>query len=203
LTTENEPTADKKTESGPSVAWIACLLCIAGAAACIVIVLAWQLFYRQDQASQAEKAASEAAANVASEAPRTAPPKEVVPPPPPPKPVPPPAPTPAPPPAAPVGPAETKASHILVATQEEAVRIREEIVAAGGERKAFSAAARKYSKDPTTKTLGGDVGWFRENGAMDRAFTAAALQTPVGGITQPVQTQFGWHLILVTDRKPR
>lgn len=109
----------------------------------------------------------------------------------------------APAPAAPVAnaPAETRASHILVATQEEAARLREEILAAGGDRKAFSAAARKHSKDPATKTLGGDVGWFKGQGEFDAAFVAAAATLEVGAVSPPAQTSLGWHLILVTARR--
>lgn len=96
---------------------------------------------------------------------------------------------------------ETRASHILVASREDAESVRKEILAAGGGRKAFSAAARKHSKDPTTKLLGGDVGWFKGAAGLDPAFVAAAQDTALDAISGPVETSFGWHLILVTGRR--
>jgi len=96
---------------------------------------------------------------------------------------------------------EVKASHILLSSKEEADAIRKEIVAEGGDRKAFTAAARKNSKDVTTKLLGGDVGWFRSAGQMDKGFSDVAFGLKVGEISEPVKTEFGWHLILVTDRR--
>jgi hypothetical protein len=63
------------------------------------------------------------------------------------------------------------------------------------------AAARKNSKDVTTKLLGGDVGWFRSAGQMDKGFSDVAFGLKVGEISEPVKTEFGWHLILVTDRR--
>jgi cyclophilin family peptidyl-prolyl cis-trans isomerase len=98
---------------------------------------------------------------------------------------------------------EVKASHILVADQEEAAKIRKEVLANGGDRKAFSAAARKYSKDVTTKTLGGNVDWFSQSGNFDRAFADSAFKMKIGEISEPVKSSFGWHLIMVTDRRDK
>jgi len=98
---------------------------------------------------------------------------------------------------------EVKANHILVRTQEEAESIRKMIVAGGGTHKAFSAAARKHSKDATTKLLGGSVGWFSKAGKLERAFTETAFGLQVGDMSEAVKTQFGWHLIFVTDRRDR
>lgn len=96
---------------------------------------------------------------------------------------------------------EVRASHILVGSKDEADAIRKEIVAAGGNRQAFVAAARKHSKDVTTKPLGGDVNWFRQGGVMEKAFTDAAFALRVGEMSEAVQTPFGWHLLFVTDRR--
>ncbi|MBR2525557.1 peptidyl-prolyl cis-trans isomerase [bacterium] len=88
---------------------------------------------------------------------------------------------------------QVKASHILVKTEEEAKQLYEEIK--GG--KDFAQAAMEYSLCPSGHN-GGDLGFFPK-GAMVKPFEDAAFSLPVGELSQPVQTQFGWHLILVTD----
>jgi cyclophilin family peptidyl-prolyl cis-trans isomerase len=98
---------------------------------------------------------------------------------------------------------EVRVSHILLATQEEAAAVQKEIAGAGGDRKAFAAAARKHSKDVTTKVLGGSLDWFSQGSGMAQPFTEASYATKVGDMTGPVKTQFGWHLLLVTDRRDR
>lgn len=90
---------------------------------------------------------------------------------------------------------EVKASHILVDTKKEAEAVREEILAGKG----FDQAAKEYSKCPS-KHQGGDLGYF-ERGMMVPEFEKAAFALPVGEISEPVKTEFGWHLIMVTDRK--
>lgn len=59
----------------------------------------------------------------------------------------------------------------------------------------FAQVAETYSTDPGTKETGGDLGWV-EPGTMVSAFELAALQTPVGEISNVVETEFGYHLIL-------
>jgi len=86
-----------------------------------------------------------------------------------------------------------KASHILVKTEDEAKQLYEEIK--GG--KDFSQAAMEYSSCPSGRN-GGDLGFFPK-GVMVKPFEEAAFSLPVGELSQPVETQFGWHLILVTD----
>ena len=90
---------------------------------------------------------------------------------------------------------QVRASHILVVTEEEAKQIKKEIA----EGKDFSAAAMEYSKCPS-KAKGGDLGYFGR-GMMVPEFDKAAFDLPVGQVSDPVKTQFGWHLILVTDKK--
>jgi peptidyl-prolyl cis-trans isomerase D len=58
----------------------------------------------------------------------------------------------------------------------------------------FAKIAEKSSEDPGSKAKGGDLGCFAR-GAMDKAFEEAAFSTPVGKISAPVQSQFGWHYI--------
>jgi parvulin-like peptidyl-prolyl isomerase len=66
---------------------------------------------------------------------------------------------------------------------------------------AFAEQATKISKCPS-KEQGGDVGWFSRAGAMVEPFSRAAYGCKTLEMTEPVKTQFGYHLILVTDRKP-
>ena len=97
---------------------------------------------------------------------------------------------------------EVKVSHILVPTKEEAQKIRKEIVDGGGG-KAFAAAARKYSRDAGSKVLGGSLDWVGPSSGYDKAFMDAAYGLAPGDISEPVQTNFGWHLLLVSDRRDR
>lgn len=90
---------------------------------------------------------------------------------------------------------EIRASHILVETKEEADKIREEIIAG----KPFEEAAEEYSFCPSG-TNGGDLGFFGHN-VMVAEFDKAAFELNVGELSNPIQTNFGWHLILVTDKK--
>lgn len=90
---------------------------------------------------------------------------------------------------------EIRASHILVETQEEAQKIREEILAG----KDFGHAARKNSKCPSGYE-GGDLGFFKR-GSMVAEFEKAAFELPLNEVSEPVKTQFGWHLIMVTDKR--
>ena len=89
---------------------------------------------------------------------------------------------------------KVKASHLLVETREEAEQIRQEILAG----KSFAEAAQA-SKCPS-KRNGGDLGYFGKN-QMVLEFEKAAFELPVGEVSEPIQTQFGWHLIVVTDKK--
>lgn len=96
---------------------------------------------------------------------------------------------------------ERRVSHILVESKDKATEIRKEVIAAGGDAKAFKAACYKYSKDPTTKRLGGDLGFIRKNSGYDPRFSAATFNLKEGGISAPVISNFGWHLIHVSEVK--
>jgi peptidyl-prolyl cis-trans isomerase C len=65
----------------------------------------------------------------------------------------------------------------------------------------FAALAKKESSCPS-KEAGGDVGWFNRAGPMVDPFSRAAYACKPYEMTEPVKTQFGYHLILVTERKP-
>jgi peptidyl-prolyl cis-trans isomerase C len=91
---------------------------------------------------------------------------------------------------------EVRASHILVSSMHQAEEIRNEIVSGNN---SFEYYAKLYSKCPSGQN-GGDLGYFRR-GQMVPQFEIAAFNLPVGEISKPVWTQFGWHLIKVTDRR--
>lgn len=90
---------------------------------------------------------------------------------------------------------EIKASHILLDTEQEAINVKEELLSG----KAFEDAAAEYSNCPSGAN-GGDLGCFGR-GQMVREFENAAFDLKVGQISDPVKTNFGWHLILVTDKQ--
>jgi parvulin-like peptidyl-prolyl isomerase len=64
----------------------------------------------------------------------------------------------------------------------------------------FAEAAKKYSQCPTAPN-GGDIGWIQRKFQIDDALARAAFATPVGQVTDVVQSDYGLHLILVTERK--
>ena len=92
---------------------------------------------------------------------------------------------------------EVKARHILVATKEEADAIIKQL----DEGADFQKLANEHTTDPSGKTTGGDLGYFSA-GQMVPEFETAAFALEVGGYTkEPVQSQFGWHIIKVEDKR--
>ncbi len=89
------------------------------------------------------------------------------------------------------------ASHILVDAPDKAKAIEDRL--AKGED--FAAVAKAESKDPGSAEKGGDVGCFFRNSQLVPEFLNAAFAQPVGQVGQPVQTQFGFHIIKVTSRQ--
>lgn len=90
---------------------------------------------------------------------------------------------------------QVSAKHVLVETEESANDIAKEIA----DGLSFEEAAKKYSTCPS-KERGGDLGYFSK-GQMVPEFEKAAFEGEVGKVIGPVQTQFGYHLILVEDKK--
>ncbi|MBE7704252.1 MAG: peptidylprolyl isomerase [Cyanobacteria bacterium SIG29] len=88
-----------------------------------------------------------------------------------------------------------KASHLLVKTEAEALKIKEEIAAG----KDFAQAAQEVSLCPSGQN-GGDLGYFTK-GQMVKEFETAAFSMEVGEVSNPIKTQFGYHLIYLTDKK--
>lgn len=87
------------------------------------------------------------------------------------------------------------AKHILVDTEEKAKEIHEEILS---EKISFEDAAIKYSSCPS-KEEGGNLGVFKR-GMMVPEFEEVAFNSEVGNVSDPVKTQFGYHLILVENK---
>jgi parvulin-like peptidyl-prolyl isomerase len=84
---------------------------------------------------------------------------------------------------------KARASHILVEKQSQALKVLEELKAGAD----FRELARKYSTCPSGKK-GGDLGQFGR-GQMVREFEQAAFALKVGQVSEPVKTQFGYHII--------
>lgn len=91
--------------------------------------------------------------------------------------------------------AQVSAKHILVVNEDSANDIAKEIA----DGLAFEEAAKKYSTCPS-KEQGGDLGYFSK-GQMVPEFEKAAFEGEIGKVIGPVQTQFGYHLIRVEDKK--
>jgi foldase protein PrsA len=92
---------------------------------------------------------------------------------------------------------EIKASHILVEDEEKAKEVKSKLDA--GEK--FEDLAKEYSTDGSAEQ-GGDLGWFGP-GKMVPEFEEAAYALEVNEISEPVQSQFGFHIIKVTDKKEK
>lgn len=91
---------------------------------------------------------------------------------------------------------EYNAAHILVASEEEAKAVAGRLEA--GE--AFADLAGELSLDPGSGAQGGDLGWFGL-GRMVPEFEQAVLAAEPGVVSAPVESQFGWHLILVNETR--
>ena len=92
-------------------------------------------------------------------------------------------------------PATVSAKHILVASEDEAKKIKTEI---DNKEITFEEAAKKYSTCPS-KEQGGNLGAFSK-GMMVPEFEEAAFNAEIGVVTEPVKTQFGYHLVLVESK---
>ena len=106
-------------------------------------------------------------------------------------------------------PATVRASHILIETNsamsEEAraeakARAEAVLALARAEGADFAALAKEHSEGPSGPG-GGDLGFFPRTGAMVEPFAAAAFALEVDGVSDLVETQFGYHIIRCTDRK--
>ena len=101
-------------------------------------------------------------------------------------------------------PERRRARHILFTVAEDAdeAEARQKAQAAldrirGGED--FATVAKELSEDPGSAEQGGDLGFF-ERGIMDEAFEQIAYGLAVGEVSEPVRSQFGFHLIDIVRR---
>ncbi len=91
---------------------------------------------------------------------------------------------------------EVRASHILVNTEDEAKNVLERI----NKGDKFEDIAREVSIDPGSGVAGGDLGYFTRI-KMVKPFSDAAFSMEIGEISEPVQSDFGYHIIQLTDKK--
>lgn len=91
---------------------------------------------------------------------------------------------------------EVRARHILVETEEQA----KAIVARLKKGKDFAKVAAETSKDPGSKETGGELGFFTKD-RMVAPFAEAAFKLEPNQISEPVQTQFGWHVIQTEEKR--
>ncbi len=90
---------------------------------------------------------------------------------------------------------QVKARHILVEDEETAKEVRKKL----DDGEDFEELAKKYSTDTGTKEKGGDLGFFSK-GEMVNEFEEVAFALKVGEISQPVKTNYGYHIIKVEER---
>jgi peptidyl-prolyl cis-trans isomerase C len=95
------------------------------------------------------------------------------------------------------GEQEVHARHILVETEDEAKAVAEELKKGAD----FAELAKKKSKDPGASD-GGDLGFFTKD-QMVPEFSAVAFALEPGKISDPVKSQFGWHIIKVEEKRTR
>ncbi len=90
---------------------------------------------------------------------------------------------------------EIKARHILLTSQREANARRQTLLQRG---ESFTEVARKYSHDAATRNKGGELGYFSE--VENPVLWAACQDMPLKRISEPVQTDYGYHLIQVQEQ---
>ena len=93
---------------------------------------------------------------------------------------------------------QVRAAHILLPTREEAEAARARVTEGGED---FATVARELSTDESTAANGGELGWFTRE-EMVAPFAEAAFALEPGAISEPVETEFGWHVIQVEERDP-
>ena len=103
---------------------------------------------------------------------------------------------------------KVKASHVLIDTTklktdaelEKARQKIEEVKKEIDNGADFAEMARKYSTCPSAEN-GGDIGFFKRKGSLVEEFAEVAFSMEVGEVSEPVKTQFGYHIIKVTDKE--
>jgi peptidyl-prolyl cis-trans isomerase C len=93
---------------------------------------------------------------------------------------------------------EVRARHILVESEDEAKTVKTRL----DKGEDFARLAAEASKDPGSKTDGGDLGFFSKD-RMVEPFAEAAFKLEPGQISDPVKSQFGWHVIKVEEKRTK
>lgn len=91
---------------------------------------------------------------------------------------------------------EVHARHILVATEEEAKAVKADLASG----KPFEVEAMEKTTDPSGKQNGGDLGFF-SRGQMVPEFEQAAFSMAPGDVSEPIKSQFGWHIIKLEEKR--
>ncbi|WP_396654821.1 peptidylprolyl isomerase [Mesobacillus jeotgali] len=91
---------------------------------------------------------------------------------------------------------QVKASHILVEDEATAMKVKEEL----DQGKDFAELAKEFSTDSSNAENGGDLGYFSK-GEMAEEFEKTAFALEAGAISEPVKTEFGYHIIKLVDKK--
>ncbi|MET0785879.1 MAG: peptidylprolyl isomerase [Paenisporosarcina sp.] len=91
---------------------------------------------------------------------------------------------------------ELNARHVLVADEETAKEVKSKLDGGAD----FVAVAKEYSTEPAAKESGGELGWFTPD-KMVKEFSDAALALDIDQISEPVKSEFGYHIIQVTDKR--
>jgi foldase protein PrsA len=91
---------------------------------------------------------------------------------------------------------QVQASHILTADEETAKEVKQKLDAGGD----FVELAKEYSTDTSNAENGGELGYFSK-GTMAEEFENAAFSMNKGDISDPIKTEYGYHIIHVTDKK--
>ena len=93
---------------------------------------------------------------------------------------------------------EVSARHILVETEDQAKELKEKLNNGAD----FAQLAKENSKDPGSKDDGGNLGYFG-HGQMVPQFEEVVFKLKKGEVSDPVKTQFGWHLVKLEDRRTK
>jgi len=96
------------------------------------------------------------------------------------------------------GDEEVRARHILVQTEDEAKKILADLKKGAN----FETVAKEKSKDPSAAAQGGDLGFFTKD-QMVPEFADVAFKLQKGELSDPVKSQFGWHIIKVEDKRTK
>lgn len=100
---------------------------------------------------------------------------------------------------------QTQVSHILLKPTEirNPLQTRKkihELASRIQQGEDFTLLAKEYSDDPASGSEGGSLGWT-QNGQMVPTFETVMNATPVGQVSEPFQSQFGWHILRIEDRR--